>query len=240
MAIGTGLGAIIGGGLNAAASFIGAGKNRRHQSAMADKTFQQNQQMARYQHSKDVEQWNRSNRYNSPSEQMKRLKEANLNPNLVWSKGGVSNQSSSQLPKYNSPTADYTGVSSGSEGITGAAQSLAGTLSTYLDLKTKAAGADKLSAEAEQAEIIAGLDKKYRPEERRMSYRGKYMTDKRETDWQKAIEGGIPNLESNRIKLDNLLEGLKQNKSQSTIKGKEADFWDTGKFGGLILRLLGR
>lgn len=71
-----------------------------------DKTIQANKEMAEYQYSKDLEMWNRGNTYNSPTAQMDRLKQAGLNPNLVYGQG-VTGNSSGQLPKYNAPTLDY-------------------------------------------------------------------------------------------------------------------------------------
>lgn len=47
--------------------------------------------------------WNQQNEYNSPLNQMLRLKEAGLNPNLMYGKGTTGN--SEQLPKYNRPDA---------------------------------------------------------------------------------------------------------------------------------------
>lgn len=62
-------------------------------------TNKMNQQIAREQNLFDLQMWNKSNLYNSPEEQMKRLEEAGLNPNLVYGSGNVSGQSSSQAPK---------------------------------------------------------------------------------------------------------------------------------------------
>lgn len=58
-------------------------------------------------YNRDVKMWERQNEYNKPANQMKRLKEAGLNPNLVYGTGTVAGNTSSQLPKYNSPTAQF-------------------------------------------------------------------------------------------------------------------------------------
>ena len=70
-------------------------RQRRHQMALAE-----------YAHSKDVEMWNMANQYNLPQNQMQRLRDAGLNPALVYGKGATT-LASSQLPKYNAPTVDY-------------------------------------------------------------------------------------------------------------------------------------
>lgn len=49
-----------------------------------------NEQLIREQNQWNLEQWNRENFYNSPAEQMKRLKSAGLNPNLMYGNGAGS------------------------------------------------------------------------------------------------------------------------------------------------------
>jgi len=71
-----------------------------------EKTIQANKQMAAYQYSKDLEMWNRQNEYNSPENQMLRMKNAGLNPNLMYGHG-TSGQATT-MPKYNAPRIDYS------------------------------------------------------------------------------------------------------------------------------------
>lgn len=49
--------------------------------------YRQTKSLYDYQHSKNVQDWYRENQYNSPVEQMNRLKAAGLNPNLVYQSG---------------------------------------------------------------------------------------------------------------------------------------------------------
>ena len=70
-------------------------RQRQHQMALAE-----------YAHSKDIEMWNMANQYNLPQNQMQRLRDAGLNPALVYGKGAQT-LASAQLPKYNAPTVDY-------------------------------------------------------------------------------------------------------------------------------------
>lgn len=73
-----------------------------------ERTLAANKELADYQYSQDLEQWNRANQYNSPIAQMERLKAAGLNPNLVYGKGiSAAGNTATQLPKYNSPTAKF-------------------------------------------------------------------------------------------------------------------------------------
>lgn len=59
--------------------------------------------LAKYSYEKDLEMWNRQNLYNSPDQQMARLKKAGLNPNLVYGTGSVTGNTGSQMPKYQTP-----------------------------------------------------------------------------------------------------------------------------------------
>lgn len=111
-----------------------AAKTRsKHEMRMAERGYKENRYMAEYSYNKELEQWNRQNQYDTPETQMARLKAAGLNPNLVYGKG-IQNTSSGQLPKYNAPTANYSGVSSGKAS---AMEAMVGNLGAYLDLKTK-------------------------------------------------------------------------------------------------------
>lgn len=118
---------LIVGGASAIAGALGSHfarkKQRRHEL-----------KMAKYQYSKDLEMWNRSNEYNSPEQQMKRLKDAGLNPNLVYGSSAPSGMSSSTLPKYQQARPQY-----GFDGI----QSMS-LMGQYQDLKVKEAQEDLL------------------------------------------------------------------------------------------------
>lgn len=66
-----------------------------------------NMRLAEYAYNKDLEMWSRNNTYNAPQQQMTRLKEAGLNPNLIYGNGSSPGNTSAQMPKYNAPTMDY-------------------------------------------------------------------------------------------------------------------------------------
>jgi len=87
-------------------SLLQGGINFGTQKYNIDKTIRANREMAEYQYNKDLEMWNKGNLYNSPLEQMKRLREAGLNPNLVYGTGAQGN-TTSQLPKYQAPRQEY-------------------------------------------------------------------------------------------------------------------------------------
>lgn len=90
---GTGtLGAIINGVTNLTSSMINANQAKKSREAQ--------RKLAEYSYSKDTEAWNNANFYNSPAEQMKRLKEAGLNPNLMYGSSSGTGNTSTQTPKY--------------------------------------------------------------------------------------------------------------------------------------------
>ena len=96
------IGAIVGGLGSLAGSMIGA--NAQRQANI------QNMQLAKYQnnwqtaenekaYARSVEMWNMQNQYNSPTAQMSRLRQAGLNPNLVYG-SGVTGNSAGSAPQY--------------------------------------------------------------------------------------------------------------------------------------------
>ena len=115
-----------------------------------DKTILANKEMAEYAYSKDLEMWNRSNKwnldrwneqnlYNSPEQQMERYKEAGLNPNLIYgtgttSAGNTSLPASSQTAKYQAPRQDYNYK----------AGRIGSAIATYQDTRMKSAQIDQV------------------------------------------------------------------------------------------------
>lgn len=83
-----------------------------------------------------VEDRDYQNKYNSPLEEMRRLKEAGLNPNLVYDNGGV-----------HSPAASTRGVDAGSWNPYMAQLDLGSAVGSMYDLELKAAQVDNLKAQ---------------------------------------------------------------------------------------------
>lgn len=96
------LGAIIAGGASLLGSALGFGSQK--------KTNKANMELAKYQnewqtqenekaYQRNLKMWNLQNEYNSPTQQMARLRSAGLNPNLVYG-SGVTGNSSGSAPQY--------------------------------------------------------------------------------------------------------------------------------------------
>ena len=109
----------------------------------------QARKMADYEFSNNLKMWNLQNAYNSPAQQMQRLKDAGLNPNLVYGNGSVGN-TAGNLPQYNAPTLDYS--------ATDVIQSAGSTLSQFVNLQKVAMEKEVLAAQAESIRQRTALD----------------------------------------------------------------------------------
>lgn len=109
-AISPGLGTIIGGIGGAAMSAIGSffgNKSNRKASAEAferESKFAREERLA--QQSWIEQMYEKNNSYNSPAAQMQRMKEAGLNPDLMYSRGDVGNATAPEAPAQ-APTPRY-------------------------------------------------------------------------------------------------------------------------------------
>lgn len=95
-------------GISAAGSLLSgilgnsAAKRRDKRQAKYD------MKLAEYGYNKDHEMWSEANEYNKPIEQMNRLKEAGLNPHLVYGSGSATgNTSQASTPKYQNPGTQF-------------------------------------------------------------------------------------------------------------------------------------
>ncbi len=83
------------------------GQRKQERRNIRDQTAA-NKELAEYAYSKDLEQWERQNLYNAPTQQMARLKEAGLNPNLIYGTGTSATQSQATSPKYQTVRTDFS------------------------------------------------------------------------------------------------------------------------------------
>lgn len=101
----------IAGGLGSLLNFFSQ-KNNSNQAAQVaqentDKTILANKQAAQLAYQRDVAQWQRANEYNSPIQQMARLKGAGLNPMLVYGSGSAAGNTSGPSPSMSVPQQNY-------------------------------------------------------------------------------------------------------------------------------------
>lgn len=101
MSISLGAAAAIVGGAGLLGSALGSRSQR--------KTNEAQKELAELEFKRNKEMWQMQNKYNSPVEQMSRLRQAGLNPNLVYGSGAVGN-TTSNAPNYKAPGLKaYTG-----------------------------------------------------------------------------------------------------------------------------------
>ena len=62
-------------------------KNRKWQSDQNEKDREWSESMYERQNADQIKMWEMTNQYNHPTQQMERLRQAGLNPNLVYGKG---------------------------------------------------------------------------------------------------------------------------------------------------------
>lgn len=122
----------------AGGSLLSSGLSSLSNRRNTNKTIEANRKMAQFQYSKDLEMWNRTNEYNSPENQMLRLKQGGLNPNLVYGHGTVAgNAPQGSMPKFNAPQAQYNY----------SPLDVSSPISTFQDMTMKQAQTDNLRAQ---------------------------------------------------------------------------------------------
>lgn len=150
------------------------------------------------------EMWNLANQYNTPEMQMERLRDAGLNPNLVYGTGAVGN-TSTQTPKYQAPNLQRIPL----EVI-----NPLNVLGAFADLKQKNAQADKARSEADWIDS------------QKVQQVVKTMLDNKALGELIGAKGWQAKRDDKRNKsVDLRFEGSSQQllKSQAEVKGKEMD-----------------
>lgn len=120
-AISPGLGTVIGGIGGAAISAIGNFFGNRSNRKASREAFERESKFAREERLAQ-QQWieqmyERNNSYNSPAAQMQRLKDAGLNPDLMYSRGDVGNATAPEAPTQ-APTPRYNVIPTNTYGQT--------------------------------------------------------------------------------------------------------------------------
>lgn len=136
MALSAGAIAGITAGAQALGGLFGAGQSKKN----TKRTIKAQKEMQEYEWQQNLDLYHYNNAYNTPEAQMQRLKEAGLNPNLVYGNGSVSGNTSGQLPHYDASQPDYRGQQSQTGEFLNA-------ISTFLDYQTKSAQIDNLQAQ---------------------------------------------------------------------------------------------
>ena len=96
--LGTAIGAIGGAAISAIGNWFGNRSNRKAsvEAFERESKFAREERLAQQQWIEQM--YERNNSYNSPAAQMQRMKEAGLNPDLMYSRGDVGNATAPEAP----------------------------------------------------------------------------------------------------------------------------------------------
>lgn len=130
---------LLSGGVNAGVQLHQGKKQREYGREMADLTWERDQQM-----------WNQMNEYNHPQQQLNRLKDAGLNPALMYGKQGTTGTASS-MPNYKTPQGNFPAPQF----------DLNSKLGQYFDIRNKQAQHNLMHKQTENIEqdiMLKGLE----------------------------------------------------------------------------------
>lgn len=200
-------------------------------------TIAANKQQAEYAYSKDLEQWNRENEYNSPAAQMARLKAAGVNPNFGFaSGGGSSGNATGSGPQYHAPTIDYS--------TRGPLLDIPSAMSLYQDFQMRQAQIDNVRAqttnvdartanEATRGFLLGRQGEKTQYEGENLLMLRPYMAQIKENEARQSHVGLAQSLQQLRnMKMSEVTARLQNEERALAMKGmsidqqrKMADLW---------------
>lgn len=180
-----GINGLLGGFLGARYASKEAQKNRDFQSAEAEKA-------RNWQSNEWTRQFNLTNQYNAPTEQMKRFAMAGLNPNLIY--GSIVNGSAS-------PTTPGTPIPTGSEASSAVGSSVASAFQSFGDIPLRRAQIENIEADTQKKLSDANLSK----------------SNKDSVDFNTQLQKDLRNFTVGSAR-NNYLNGLQDNEIKKVFK----------------------
>ena len=138
------------------AGTIGAKKQQR-------RAYKYNKKLAEHAYGLEKMAIDKQNQYNSPAAQMARFKAAGLNPNLIYGQGTPGNQP--QIPKYQTPKADFRAPIRTGEGV----------IAAYQNTELRNAQVDQTRENTRRLKIGNDLDEQYAGIERTLGITGEEL-----------------------------------------------------------------
>ena len=175
----------IGGLFGASSASREARKNREFQSAEAEKARQ-------WQSNEWTRQFNLTNQYNSPTEQMNRFAMAGLNPNLIY--GSIVNGSAS-------PSTPGTPIPTGSDASSAVGSSVSSAFQSFGDIPLRRAQIENIEADTTKKLSEANLSD----------------SNKQSVDFQTQLQKDLRNFTVG-IARNNYLNGLQDNEIKNNFK----------------------
>ena len=139
------IGALIAGGASLLGSALGFGSQKKTNKANMELAKYQNEWQAQENekaYQRNLQMWNLQNAYNSPTQQMARLRSAGLNPNLVYG-SGVTGNSAGSTPQYQPADIKRAELSS----YRGWNQGLSDAVSNFLAYRSNRAQVENMEAQ---------------------------------------------------------------------------------------------
>lgn len=129
----------------------------RDAQRMSELAFSRDKEMWNLQTDWNRKMWDLQNEYNLPANQMQRLRDAGLNPNLIYGTGAAGGQAAqvqrAEMPKYQAARPDYSWDPIGVPNILG----------MYQDYQIRSAQLDNVQAQADLTRERAASERAYRP-----------------------------------------------------------------------------
>lgn len=147
-----GIGTLLGGLVSGFGSLFGANQSAKYQLDAVREQNKANLDLANLSYERDLDMWNRQNAYNSPSEQISRLVEAGLNPNLMYGSGSSSTGNASSMPQYKAPHIERTQYN-GDFGISAASQQLGRSMMDYAQYQNIQANTKQVESNTRLTEL---------------------------------------------------------------------------------------
>lgn len=95
--------------LGVGASFIGQRARHKQQTRNIREQLAADRSLANEKYAHDLRMWQLQNEYNTPAAQMARLRDAGLNPHLVYGSGSVTGNTAGQMPQYSQVRSNFSG-----------------------------------------------------------------------------------------------------------------------------------
>lgn len=136
---------LIAAGIGAAAGLIGQSQQNTSNEQLNAVNRRWQEKMAKLNYQRNIEMWNMQNAYNTPAQQVKRLRQAGLNPNLLYGNGSAATGNASDISPADVPSSpssvpyDYSMASNG----------IANSLALYQNWQINNLNMQKINAERE-------------------------------------------------------------------------------------------
>lgn len=175
----------IGSAVSGIANLVGQSQANKANIQAVRETNQANRELAEYNWQQQIDMWNRQNEYNTPTAQMSRLRDAGLNPHLVYGNGVTGNNAGStptpHLAQMEAPRQEALRYGDAFQGLAEGMMNYYAMKNAQKDLEVKEANKEVLETQAAATSVKARKDIadmiKIQSETRGIDYKNKFNVD---------------------------------------------------------------